>query len=320
VTLDWCGEEHKFQTLAVIFFIVLMFMHVAFGGGPNASVGNRLAAISTAWLLKACSDATLGYKDFSGYYHSFSSLCLGIGIMIVVDMGLPWPLGDTCASQQARMLMIQAMDLYEATFQDFFDASPGCSTKAEVHKAVEKIEALISEASTKSAEAVTNPSMLEKTWSSHYFGVVAGEFTKLCSLLKNLAEQADEDNDRSMVFDSLTNSKGVVLHELNKDLDAIIRIARLVLLDRYKAHKAADDFFDKLMMENSVSGDGTLTAAIDSMVRNMNQDGLNQSSADTSADTWKFVVRRGVILTTLITISDVLKDSKRKFVEEIKVL
>merc|ERR1740117_2592963 len=119
-------------------------MNVAFAGGPNAAVGNRLAAISTAWMLKACSDATLGYKDFSGYYHSFSDLCMGIGIMIVVDMGLPWPLGDTTASQQARVLMIQAMDLYEGAFQDFFDGGKGCSTKAEVHKVVEKIEALIS--------------------------------------------------------------------------------------------------------------------------------------------------------------------------------
>jgi hypothetical protein len=312
VILGWCGTTHKAQSVVVIFFVVLIFMYVAFAGGPNAGIGSRLAAIATAWLLTACSNDNLTYKNYSGYFHSISGLFVGVAIMIVVDLIF----GDTPPAKQARVKIIQAMEDYQTTLGKFFD-NPNM-TKDEVFAEVAKIETLISEASAKSKDAVTNPSLFEHPWRANYFDTVSKDFGKLCSLLRNLAEQADDEGDRNDVFDSL-KSKDSVCQELAYELDIIIIIARLVLNE--KVRLGPDVQYDQLLRTNSVRKDH---ASIDAMIDEMNAQGklLRNTRARAGSDEeetfcWKYVIRRGVMVSTLTNFSDIIKSAKNHFVEGI---
>jgi len=311
VILGWCGTTHKAQSVVVIFFVVLIFMYVSFAGGPNAGIGSRLAAIATAWLLTACSNDNLTYKNYSGYFHSISGLFVGVAIMIVVDLMF----GDTPPAKQARVKIIQAMEDYQDLCSNFFETQ---MTKAEVFAEVTKIETLISEASAKSKDAVTNPSLFEHPWRANYFDAVAKDFGKLCSLLRNLAEQADDEGDRSDVFDSL-KTKDVVCQELSYELDIIIIIARLVLEE--KVRLGPDAQYDKLLRTNSVRTDH---ASIDAMIDEMNAQGkvLRNTRARAGSDEeetfcWKYIIRRGVMVSTLSNFSDIIKSAKNHFVEGI---
>jgi len=262
-------------------------------------------------LLTACSNDNLTYKNYSGYFHSISGLFVGVAIMLVVDLTF----GDTPPAKQARVKIIQAMEDYQDLCSNFFETQ---MTKAEVFAEVTKIETLISEASVKSKDAVTNPSLFEHPWRANYFDAVAKDFGKLCSLLRNLAEQADDEGDRSDVFDSL-KTKDVVCQELSYELDIIIIIARLVLEE--KVRLGPDAQYDKLLRTNSVRTDH---ASIDAMIDEMNAQGkvLRNTRARAGSDEeetfcWKYIIRRGVMVSTLSNFSDIIKSAKNHFVEGI---
>jgi hypothetical protein len=296
VLLGWCTLGGRIMTGIFIFLVVLPNMHVAFSGGTYASLGIRLAAISAMWLLTPCSDEYITKSQYADQYHGISDIVVGATIILMVDVIF----GGEPPSAQARNALIEALDMFQSTVEDFAKGNPSGS---DMDSRLEDVQKKIDVAVSLSGEAAQEPRIWRHKWRPSLYTAVTSSLTELAKTLHVLCNLTMAQKDEAIQLKEILvsmSSYSSVLAQLESNVGFVVALSKFIL--RLKSPE------DKVGLSNVLHQSQLLALELplEDLVKEMN-------SKPESADS-QIMMRLSMVVESLTSMKDEMKTLERRAV------
>eukprot|EP00928_Gymnodinium_smaydae_P053059 TRINITY_DN37138_c0_g1_i1.p1 TRINITY_DN37138_c0_g1~~TRINITY_DN37138_c0_g1_i1.p1 ORF type:complete len:827 (-),score=165.69 TRINITY_DN37138_c0_g1_i1:71-2551(-) len=259
--LGWCGTVFRVLSGIFVFLLTQVFMYFGYAGGPNASLGTRLAAISASALMAKCSNEPGTHLEYSAAYHALSDIIIAVLVMLVVDLVF----GEAASSVKAVSFTSSALSSFQNVLHGYFGGNLAAD---DVIDQLGEIRAQISKADTYANDAANEPKVWRPRFNAHLHQEISTAFVKLFTTMHGLARCQRDDRER--LVGSLP-SIAAVRSEILDEADYTVALATAAL-------RAEAD--DKAQVDELVAQRRSRTLpSLPKLIAEMNEQGEDEESA-----------------------------------------